>query len=505
MNTTGSWYRIVSIVLGIVLLATGSLKVYSTLLANLEFSPTDRSQLFQLVLGGAELLWGGWLVLGLTPRATRAATLILFVMLSNFALLQIVRGAPSCGCLGSITLAPWVALVFDGLAILALLLSDPGEGGVASTWTQRGMAIWAGMVALALAGLGGRTVFPSRDVATAALTPEQQTLLERVIVDIEANSATYRTLTFELSEVNYNHQVKKAETIQQKLPGGGSAMYKVSPKDELLNRYTIAGPNIRFDVVRDGGVGEIQVTTDQHWTQYLPSGAGRVWIRSPETPLFPGVVALDRSMWGLRIPLAFPRDWLGTIQVTDVRETPEGIVVEGESVPSAPRRLRMVAVFSPAHRHLPVRYEQWNADGTIDRTMDVTYQKLPERDGWILKNYQLALWPTGMTTVSDPSTAPFTTMIQLRDGLQVDREFPANPFVLTYPAGTRVHDSIRPGGMVTPLQEAVIGSDAALAATPTYSQAPLATTPTRQLAWWPFLVWNLSLMLLGYVLFSRLT
>ncbi len=75
-----------------------------------------------LVVAGIELYLGIALVFRVEPRISVPAAGFLFVALAGTSLLGTVRGVESCGCLGPLTVPPWVPLIVD-VAAAGVLLS----------------------------------------------------------------------------------------------------------------------------------------------------------------------------------------------------------------------------------------------------------------------------------------------------------------------------------------------------------------------------------------------
>jgi hypothetical protein len=75
-----------------------------------------------------ETLLGLWLVSGWAPRAARLAGIGFFLILAGSSLYLALEGQPSCGCLGRVTVSPWLTFALDTAVVAALLLLRPAPG-----------------------------------------------------------------------------------------------------------------------------------------------------------------------------------------------------------------------------------------------------------------------------------------------------------------------------------------------------------------------------------------
>jgi hypothetical protein len=110
--------------LGLVLLAAGVLKGYAVATADLlplrEVHPWS-TDWFSMGLVEMELALGLWLVSGLYARPARWAGVAIFALFFEVSLYQTLMGQPSCGCLGKLTVPPWLMAPFDLAAVFGLL------------------------------------------------------------------------------------------------------------------------------------------------------------------------------------------------------------------------------------------------------------------------------------------------------------------------------------------------------------------------------------------------
>jgi hypothetical protein len=173
--------RSVHAALGSVLVAAGVLKLAAT------------PGVFTAVVATAEVLGGLWLVVGLHPEQTRPWTVAAFVGLWAASAYQVLAGRCSCGCLGALTVSPWLALAFDLAAVVVLLRCDPeGDRTPIVPWEAPRRALGLGLIAL-LVGLAGgwqQPVVSLDGTATLGGKPLQSTELQ---ISGESISARVRT------------------------------------------------------------------------------------------------------------------------------------------------------------------------------------------------------------------------------------------------------------------------------------------------------------------------
>src|SRR5262249_15278263 len=85
-------------------------------------SPAEGSEsILTLVGASVEFLIGAALIFRVLPWGSVPGGGLLFVLLAGASLIGASRGVASCGCLGMIAIPPWIMLVFDGGAAVALL------------------------------------------------------------------------------------------------------------------------------------------------------------------------------------------------------------------------------------------------------------------------------------------------------------------------------------------------------------------------------------------------
>jgi len=137
----------------LVLIAAGTLKLYE-----LAFEGLDESTLtlFLMVFSEAELLGGIWMIGGFDPVRTRWWAAAAFAGLTVSSLFQALAGKCSCGCFGSLSINPWLVLVFDLAAVAALLTSRAPADLERALPTHPFRFVGLGFIALVIGVVGWR-------------------------------------------------------------------------------------------------------------------------------------------------------------------------------------------------------------------------------------------------------------------------------------------------------------------------------------------------------------
>jgi len=147
---------IVPVLLGSVLVTAGALKAYQLATEPLAEVGFFGSRWLLIGLVEFELGLGLWLVAGFYARALRLAALGAFASLGVVALTQVLAGERSCACFGSVQVAPYMAFLFDGAAVVALAFWRVDTSPVTLT-THRarfGLTMAVFLIAGAAAALG---------------------------------------------------------------------------------------------------------------------------------------------------------------------------------------------------------------------------------------------------------------------------------------------------------------------------------------------------------------
>lgn len=177
-------FKVVRILLGLLLLAAVGLKLIG---GSEGKAPLFTSPAIYAALLEAEILLGLWLLVGVGPRLLWLVTLLFFSGLAAASLRLGILGEGSCGCVGrALTLSPWLALLIDTAAVLALtiwrppLLGIPNFRLVIFSGFRRLLPVAAvATIALGMLYAGTAAIFGSLDDAAARLAGESITIQPR--------------------------------------------------------------------------------------------------------------------------------------------------------------------------------------------------------------------------------------------------------------------------------------------------------------------------------------
>jgi hypothetical protein len=165
--------RIVSVLVGVLLLTAAGLKLYGQRVSPVPRSGFLSSPTVQTVVVAWELLLGIWLLVGTAPALAWVAastTFLTFAVVSGYYGLI---GQASCGCFGTIQASPWHAFGVDLVVFSALLVTRPAWNDLTIGLlpaAKRTAAVGFG-AALLLGGLAlsGTLVFGSVEASLARL------------------------------------------------------------------------------------------------------------------------------------------------------------------------------------------------------------------------------------------------------------------------------------------------------------------------------------------------
>jgi hypothetical protein len=106
--------------MAVVLLLAAGLETYQ-----LVIEPTFDKNLFSawwfnVFVVEFEIFFVFWLIFGLLPKLTWVADVSLFSIFAMVSCYKAISGETSCGCFGSVTVNPWLTMVFD-LGMIGLL------------------------------------------------------------------------------------------------------------------------------------------------------------------------------------------------------------------------------------------------------------------------------------------------------------------------------------------------------------------------------------------------
>lgn len=171
----GRAFTVVRILLGVILLAAAILKGHQA-----ATQPLAEDSLFSMrwfvtaqVLG--EYVFALLLLAGVYARQVRWLAIVLFAAFAVVSAFEWAGGAESCGCFGSVQVPPYITMLFDILACVALVLCRPADRVSPNTSDSAAVSSRDGSYAPRLAGvvvlslLGG---IPA-GIAMATFTPNR--------------------------------------------------------------------------------------------------------------------------------------------------------------------------------------------------------------------------------------------------------------------------------------------------------------------------------------------
>ena len=144
-------------------------------------APEEVDSTLTLIGSSVELLVGVALLFRVQPAVSVPAAGLLFISLAGASLMATMRGVTSCGCLGAVTVPPWVMLVFDVGAAIVLL---QGLWKSSRSRIKPALALVAVSIGVFLAGSGvGSIVYPRPTARIAATSPEAVAAATSVTID----------------------------------------------------------------------------------------------------------------------------------------------------------------------------------------------------------------------------------------------------------------------------------------------------------------------------------
>ncbi len=247
--------RWVPLLVGGVLLVAAGLKTHRLFSDPSSSSGIFSSHWFQLMLVEAEVACGLALCLGLYPRLTRWAALLLFVCFLGAALSQAAAGATSCACFGNVPLHPWLAVAMDVGLLAALACWSPSEKVIASAWHAAVLCLGALLVfPVALLAFERSIVYPRLEVSPATVDMGSLTQGERRVFVLRLRNVHQKPVT--IHDVESSCPCLRAHALP----------WALAPGDEKTVELTL-------DLVREPEfVGrlliEITGTTPEHGTAF---------------------------------------------------------------------------------------------------------------------------------------------------------------------------------------------------------------------------------------------
>ena len=129
----GKGFRVVCVVLGVMLLATATLKLLDASPGWLGRVGTGIPPRWFMMAIEAEALLGIWLMIGAAPQFLWVVNLLFFSVLLSISLYLGINGQPTCGCFGeSLPASPWLAVGMDLAALAALIFCARKAPGAVS-------------------------------------------------------------------------------------------------------------------------------------------------------------------------------------------------------------------------------------------------------------------------------------------------------------------------------------------------------------------------------------
>lgn len=126
-----------------------------------------------------------------------------------------------------------------------------------------------------------------------------------------------------------------------------------------------------------------------------------------------------------------------------------------------------------------------------------------ERGTWLVKNATIWAWPGGTVTTPDVARATNRQVFTTEGEVRIDEPVPPDRFDLRFPTGTWIGDASRGGRTSAFLTRPARGTQELFDRLPPPDPEP-ARAAKRPVAWWPFGVWNLTLLGLCGVFWNRL-
>jgi len=139
-------------VVGVVLLLTAAAKIQQLFQDNQTSAYLLSSRWFQIALIFVEVSCGLALLMGLVPRLMRRLCLLLFAGFLLFSTYQSFAGAKSCGCLGTVEVAP-ILMAFLDAGVLGCLWRWQPANGSESASGRCGFAVYCGSILLLVTAL----------------------------------------------------------------------------------------------------------------------------------------------------------------------------------------------------------------------------------------------------------------------------------------------------------------------------------------------------------------
>lgn len=229
-------YAVVRLVLGLALIAAALLKGYGLSLGSFEATAANVPRYLQIAFVEVEFLLGAWLLSGYRQALASKTAVAVFVFFFGIAFDRTLGGNASCGCFGPVRIPPVFAVVFDLIAVAALVRWLPDSDRPLAL-LQRGRTRTA-----ALASLIGIGAFGG--IAMASYSPAELTDDGRIrgyckVVAVRPDEWVGRELAL-LPHVDCGHNLARGQwVVVFHNHGCGSCRRAIPQFKELASEFSL--------------------------------------------------------------------------------------------------------------------------------------------------------------------------------------------------------------------------------------------------------------------------
>lgn len=270
---------------------------------------------------------------------------------------------------------------------------------------------------------------------------ETRDLVDLVVAGIQHNYSQIRGFKASVQMIIEDLSMQKAETISEKLPGGGFSSIEVSPKRILNYKIVSQGTNLRSELLDGAGKPvEIWLNFNNIFSQYHPEDA-QVWKRRPNQ--MPGVMLGDpRQMGLLDLNYRFP-DLLREQKIEHVikHRNANGEVLIDVTM-SDTNGSKILVVFSSSFSFLPVTIGYYGEDNRFIIVASIAYQKVAAREIWFPRDGIQKRYDPGVPKITETGNIRIRSIITVNE-LEILNENAINDsvFQIDYPNGTKIRDA----------------------------------------------------------------
>jgi len=211
----------------------------------------------------------------------------------------------------------------------------------------------------------------------SAADDHQNEILETTLAGLKRNDQQIGALRCEIVQRLIDPNVQKSSVREFKNPDGGSAIVRRAPETVFKILCVIDGPRLRHEIISDGDTQQYLVFDGSEWMQYNPEGK-RAWKREPGQTK--GMM-IDPRMLGLPEEHGSVVDAIrsGTLVSAEIED--QHVLLSTEDAAG-----RMYSFSLDATRnYLPSRISYWHKTGGLRTISEFSYQPVPTRSGWFLK------------------------------------------------------------------------------------------------------------------------